>query len=392
MSFCPGPSSDLGVIRSVLGTVDCHVRTYSEAGYLALTGPQSFFPAALTILLTIYVALLGLRLMFGIGQARLADAPVMAMKIGLILTLTLNWTTFQTLVFDLTAKAPLEVARIVAAPARASGSDLASNPLNGLQVAYDQLALDAAAFGKAAGPNPQVLRGGEAAAASGLWKAQTALFMSTAGLMAIASIAVGVLTTIGPIFIALFLFDQTRGLFAGWLRAIIAASLTPMLCWITTAVLLVVIDPWLSQLAQQREGGALDLQTATILSSVIFIFATAQAALTFGAVVIAGGFQFSLGRHAAAPAAAQAATAVAAESITRAERLAMQLQRSSATQRLGLAGGGSGAGAGAGASAGGSAPGSAAAGQDLRPRAARIGDAYRREAHFDRFRKLDRSA
>jgi len=86
---CPDPSSGLGVIRSVLGTVDCHVQTYSEAGYHALTGPQSFFPTALTALLTIYVALLGLRLMFGIGPTRLLEAPVIALKIGAILALTL---------------------------------------------------------------------------------------------------------------------------------------------------------------------------------------------------------------------------------------------------------------------------------------------------------------
>ena len=383
MNACPGPSDNLGVIRSVLETVDCHVRLYSQSGYVALTGPQSFFPAALTAMLTIYVAILGFRLMFGWGNPRLSDAPMMALKIGLILTLTLNWTTFQTLVFDLADKAPIEVAQIISAPTQSSGG-LAADPLSGLQTAYDQITLDAAAFGKLAGPNPQILRGGEAAAADVLWRAQSALFMSTAGIMAIASIAVGVLATIGPIFIALFLFDQTRGLFAGWLRAMTAAALAPMICWITTTVLLVVISPWVAELTRTREAGAPDLQTATILSSVVFIFAAAQAALAIGGGMIAGGFQLGQGRQVQLSAPPPEAARREAEGISRVERLAFQLQHQAASNRLAVVGmetGGQARGAAASSAAQGAAQGEA-----------RVGEAYRRDAHFDRYRKAERSA
>ena len=117
---CPAPNVDAGVVKSVLSAVDCNVRYYSQAGYFALTGPDSVFPTALTLLLTLYVAIVGYRLLLGLGGARLADAPMMAVKIGFILALTLNWTAFQTLVFDVAIKAPVELARIVARPAAAS--------------------------------------------------------------------------------------------------------------------------------------------------------------------------------------------------------------------------------------------------------------------------------
>jgi type IV secretion system protein VirB6 len=320
----------------------------------------------------------------------------MALKIGLILTLTLNWATFQTLVFDLTTRAPLDVARIVAGPVRAGGSDLAASPLDGLQLTYDELALDAAAFGKAAGPNPQVLRGGEAAVASGLWKAQAILFMSTAGLLAMASVAVGVLATLGPIFIALFLFEETRGLFAGWLRAIATAALIPMLCWITTTIMLVVIDPWLTEMARGRLSGDLSVQTATVLSAVIFIFAAAQAALTFGAGVIAGGFQLGKAKAGPTVAPASAAPAAASQPISRPERLAMQLGALTSSRRLDVAGSAGGA---QGGRAGGpaavyasaaSASAASGAGGGMVP--LRVGDGYRRSAHLDRFRMHNRSA
>ena len=382
MAVCPAPDSGLGLVRSVLETVDCHAQAYSQAGYLALTGPHSIFSTALTMLLTIYVAVTGIRLMFGLGAARLTDAPVIALKIGVILSLTLSWSTFQTLVFGLSSRAPLQIAQTIAEPARSGSSSLAHDPIAGLQVAYDQLGQDAALFGQMAGPNPQILRGGEAAAAEGLWKAQAGLFMSTVGVLAISSIAVGVLAAVGPIFIALFLFAETRGLFAGWLRALIAAALAPMLCWITTTVLLVAIEPWLVELARGRDAGTPDLQTATVVSAVIFIFCAAQAALMGGVGLIASGFHLPVGRRAAAgPATAAAQAAVAASpALSRAERLASQMQSTMARERMAATAGASLAGGTAGAAFPPTRAALAAAG------------GYRRDAHFDRYRKLERKS
>jgi type IV secretion system protein VirB6 len=382
MNACPDPAANLGVVHSVLGAVECHVRTYSQAGYEALSGPQSFFPTALTLLLTIYIGLLGLRLMLGLGSARLMDAPLIALKIGFVLALTLNWTTFQTLVFDMTMRAPLDVARVVAAPATRGGSELASSPLDGLQAAYDQIGLDATALGKAAGPNPQILQGGAAAAAEGLWKAQRTLFMSTVGLIAISMIAVGVLAAVGPVFIALFLFEQTRGLFAGWLRALLAAALTPMLCWITTVVMLVAAEPWLVQLAQQREAGWLEPESAVTLSAIVFIFAAAQAALALGAGAIAAGFQLSLPRSARRAERASSPATQTAPTPSRPERLALQLQQSSALRvaRYSSSAGGATSGSAWNATV---PPGAVGAGAAGPPGA---GDRYRRAAVLDGLR------
>ena len=79
---------------------------------------------ALTVLMTIYVAWMGLRIMFGMG--RVSDMPWVALKIGAILALVTSWPLFQTLVFDVASKAPIELARIVTAPS-AAGSSLAGH-------------------------------------------------------------------------------------------------------------------------------------------------------------------------------------------------------------------------------------------------------------------------
>ena len=289
MNVCPGPADHLGAVRGVLASVDCQVQTYAKAGYLALTGPASFFPAALTSLLVIYVALIGFRLIFGIGQQRLADAPILALKLGLVLAVALNWATFQTLVFNLAADAPMDVAQLLGGPLRGGQSHLAADPVTGLQILYDELAGDAAAFGTQAGPNPLVLQGGDAAAAQKLWNAQNTLFLSTAGLLAVAMIAVGILATVGPVFIALALLAETSGLFFGWLRALVGAALVPLLGWTTTLILLVTVEPWVDELAAGRATGNLNPDLADTVCLMINVFAAAQAALVLGALVIASG-------------------------------------------------------------------------------------------------------
>ena len=142
MSVC-ATTTDLGVVRDVLTAVNCNTKSFARLGYESLTAAGSPFQAALTVALTIYVAVIGYRLLFGNG-ARLADGPTIALKIGAVLALVTSWSLFQTLVFDVAERAPLEIASIISAPMR--GSAMASDPVAGLQAAYDQLSETATAF------------------------------------------------------------------------------------------------------------------------------------------------------------------------------------------------------------------------------------------------------
>jgi type IV secretion system protein VirB6 len=318
-----------GVIRGVLGAVDCETRTFAQAGYSALTSTSSGFQFALTALLTIYVALIGYRMLFAANGARLSDAPGIALKIGAILALVTSWATFQTLVFDIAARAPGEIAAIVAAPLQQDRNSLAADPVGGLQAAYDQLSASAASFGKMAGPDAKAYSSPQAAAAQALSTASGVLFMTTAGLISAATLAIGVLTAVGPVFIALFLIPATRGLFAGWVRALAAAALTPLLGWLVIVLMLAVLEPWLLALARQRQFGDFDPQTAMSAAALVFVFGAGQVALLLSACVVAFGFRIR--RPAAAvkaPAPAVVRDPAAAPDVaSRAQRLAFDLHR-----------------------------------------------------------------
>ena len=322
-----------GVIRGVLGAVDCQTREFAESGYSALTSSSSGFQVALTALLTIYVALVGYRMLFAAGGARLSDAPGIALRIGAILALVSSWATFQTLVFDVAAKAPTEIAAVVTAPMAADRSSLAARPIEGLQIAYDQLTASAVAFGKVAGPTAKAYSSPEAAAAEALSTASGVLFMTTAGVIAAATLAIGVLTAVGPVFIALFLIPATRGLFSGWTRALIASALVLLLGWLGITLLLSVVEPWLNLLSEQRISGRLESQTATSTAALVFVFGVGQAGLVLGACVTAFGFRIrpsavGAARRVAAP--SQGEPAAPSHEASRVQRLAYDLQRDQA--------------------------------------------------------------
>jgi type IV secretion system protein VirB6 len=335
MNSCALVSSDLGVIRELLTVTRCNVGVFSEGAFRALTGPHSIFPLAVTMLLTIYVAVLGYRLLMGLGAPSLSEIPLIGLKIGTVLALTLNWTVFQTLVLDLSARAPTELASAIVGPQFA--------PLERLQTAYDQMRADQVAFTKLAqtdansstadGSNTNATNTNAAQAAGELSYATNALLAATGGLLAFATVVTGVLAMVGPIFLTLFLFESAGGLFAGWVRAIGAAALVPMLCWITTIILLATIEPRLDVLDQQKASGTLDASEALVTCFIVYVFAAAQFGLVIAAAIVAIGFRLPVRRKVETPAAVQATTVSvrAAASDTRIDQLVHALQRSSSS-------------------------------------------------------------
>lgn len=327
---CPS-YMDAGAIEGVMATIDCQTRAYAQGGYEALTQGSGLFGAALTLLLTIYVALIGWRLLFAPDGARLAEAPGAALRIGAILALVTNWSVFQTLVFDLADRAPVQIAAAVSAPwtSGGEGRSLAARPIEGLDQAHSELRRAAAAFGVRAPPNAKAYASAEAASAEALSLAADALMVMSVGVVGGAKLAIGVLTAVGPVFIALVLLNITRGVFFGWVRALAGASLSLMLGWALLVLLLVVLAPWLAALAQQREAQALEPRMATSLAALVLVFAVGQGVLIAAAWVAALGLRASgqaprVG-SAPVPAAAGPPPAPAPQFISRADRLAQAL-------------------------------------------------------------------
>jgi type IV secretion system protein VirB6 len=324
MSGC-ATVTDLGVVRDVLTAVDCNTKSFARLGYESLTASGSPFQTALTILLTIYVAVIGYRLLFGNG-ARLSDGPGIALKIGAVLALVSSWSLFQTLVFDMAERAPMEIAALISAPMR--GPALAADPVGGLQAAYDQLSATATAFAHPPKSIPDSAQASYAAASQALTLSANALFIASAGLIAVITIAIGLLTATGPLFIALFLFFETRGFFVGWVRALGACAFGLLSAWSLTVLMLHAVQPWLDALSDVGANGLADAHTGITAAIIVLVFCASQFGLLLAGIVIARGFRLPTARRTAtSQAAAPQAASMPLDMISRPARLAEQLGR-----------------------------------------------------------------
>jgi type IV secretion system protein VirB6 len=334
MSVC-STVTDLGVVRDVLTAVDCNTRSFAQLGYESLAAANSPFQAALTVALTIYVAVIGYRLLFGEG-ARLSDGPVIALKIGAVLALVTNWSLFQTLVFDVADRAPMQIASVISAPMRGHG--LAADPVAGLQASYDQLSQTAAAFAHPPKSVDEHAQANYATAAQALNMAANGLFIAGAGLISVLLIAIGLLTATGPLFIAMFLFFETRGLFVGWVRALAASAFGLLSAWSLTILTLHAVEPWLDSLADGGANGLADPHTGVTTAIIVLVFCAAQLGLMLAGITIARGFRLPSRASRSASRTATANTAPAAvplDMISRPARLAEQLAHQETTSFYG---------------------------------------------------------
>jgi type IV secretion system protein VirB6 len=320
--------TDMGLVRDVLTAVDCNTSHFARLGYESLTAAGSPFQTALTLFLTIYVAVIGYRLLFATGGARLSQSPGIALKIGAVLALVTSWSLFQTLVFDMAQRAPVEIAGVISAPLRSTDS-FAASPVAGLQSAYDQLTEAAAFFAsppKNIAPEQQTNYAG---AAQALSFAAKALFVASAGLIAVITIAIGLLTATGPLFITLFLFFETRGFFAGWVRALAAAAFGLLSTWTLTVLMLHAVRPWLEALSP---GGIPDARTGITTAIIVLIFSASQFGALLAGIAIARGFRVSAHRTAAPATAADIQVSSSPlDLISRPARLAEQLTQPAAS-------------------------------------------------------------
>ena len=180
--FCAVPDA-AGLIRGLLTSVDCNVQTMSEIGYRSVSGPNSQVGLALTALMTIYVAVLGLRLLLGLAPLRIGDLTLTVLKLGVVLALATNWPTYQKLVFDTLFHGPEQLAASMMTAIQPDGSVLRGNPFDALQTAYDRLQLAAGYFTRIATPGASPMTGGAAFAAFALNSSSYLLMLTTLGVV-----------------------------------------------------------------------------------------------------------------------------------------------------------------------------------------------------------------
>jgi len=231
MTGCPSLSGEAtDGIASALRVVDCQTAQATSIAFGRLFGAHGALLPALTIGLTIYVALLALALLTGRTRIGLAALTPRMLALGLVLTFATSWAAYQSVVWNIASGAPDEIASLLIG-SRGSATLAFADRLDALFVAVADAAHQASQPGQPTdtGITPAAATVGTFSASTVLWLSATMLLLGTVGVLLTAKIALAALLALGPVFIVLALFPATRSLFEGWLKAATLFALVPLL-------------------------------------------------------------------------------------------------------------------------------------------------------------------
>ena len=273
---CPTIITGDVFLTRVLAHLDCQAQAIGTYGYQALGQAGAPGATIATGLLTLFVALFGIRLLFGPAPGA-RDVVYDVLRIGIVLTLAFSWPAFHTLVYDVVVNGPAELATSIAGTGESRGM-LAR--LQGVDSSIVRLIETGTGrysgeFLNTEGPGGNFAGTGLQDDAAFGWS--RLLFLgSTIGSIGLLRLLAGVLLALAPVMAALLLFEATRGLFAGWLRGLVLAMLGMLGVSVVLVVELAVIEPWLVDALRVRALGYATPATPIELFAMTFAFTVLQ--------------------------------------------------------------------------------------------------------------------
>lgn len=224
MSVCDALTSTAadGTLQAIRA-VDCLANETAALGFARLFGSQGSLLSGLTILLTLFIAIFALALLTGRTRIGVSVLTPQVFLLGAVLTFATSWVAYQSVIWNLAVAAPDELAGTLLGMSGSAVEVFAGRldqVLAVISAAADAVNTPAAGAAQAAQ--------GSFSPANLMWLAALLLMLGTVGVIVVARIALGVLLAVGPVFIVLALFSGTRGLFAGWLRAVVLTGITPL--------------------------------------------------------------------------------------------------------------------------------------------------------------------
>jgi type IV secretion system protein VirB6 len=291
VSSCPtfgdgGPSG----IAEALRVVDCMSGEAASFAFGRLFGSDALLGQALTAALTLYIAFYAIGLLTGRTSLSVSALTPRMMTLGIALTFATSWVAYQSVIWNLLVGAPDQIASLLIGTS-GSATSLFADRLDKIfaVVAQAAAATEAAAFGK---PDTGSLASGPDL----LWLSALLLLLGTVGVLLVARIALAAMLALGPIFIICGLFEGSRGLFEGWLKAAVLFAITPLLAVLIGGATIAMLSPMLDSLAAAGGQVPLRLTTTLFLAAAVYCALMALCLKIAGTMVAGWRLPFSAGR------------------------------------------------------------------------------------------------
>ena len=281
---CPSVSTGAEFLVRALAHLDCQAQTLGSFGFQSLAAAGSPAALALTGLLTLFVAIYGIRLLFGPG-----DEPrglvTAVLKIGIVLTIAASWPAWRVVAYDTVLYGPAEIAAAIM-PSSTLPSPQAGLPqrLQGIDTGLAEITF--AGTGRIVeGPiDPGFAREFQSVALAdeaGYGWSRPIFLATTLGSLGVLRISAGLLLAIAPLMAGLLLFDFTRGLFAGWLRGLAFVAVASLGVTLLLSVQIAVMEPWLVDVLSLRNLREITPRAPTEALALVLAFAIAMVGMLF---------------------------------------------------------------------------------------------------------------
>ena len=285
---CPALDIEGGGLSQALRAVDCRTGEGTQIAFGRLFGEHGALLPALTGLLTLYVALFAIGMLTGRTRLGVAALTPRMLTLGMVLTFATSWLAYQHVVWTLAVGAPDQLATMIAGT-HGSATDAFADKLDMVFTAIADSTRQtptsaiSAAGATANGASPT---GISILSAQGLlWISGLMLLVGTVGVLVTAKVALAALLALGPVFIVLVLFPGTRGLFEGWLKAVVSSALVPLFTVLIGGATLTLIAPLIRNALMDSSEVATRSATALFLAACVYSALMLIVARTAGTIV-----------------------------------------------------------------------------------------------------------
>ena len=271
---CDLAAQEVGAgVTAALTAVDCIASEVSEQAFLRLSeGPMG---TLLPILLTFFVAFFGISLMLGRSNLSLRALAPRIVTIGLVVTFATSFAAFSAVFYNAFVLTPDWLAGILTS-SEGSATVTFAQKLDVVFIAVQEASTGQTDINVFSPPGM-------------MWLGALLLLLGTVGLLVTARIGLALLLAVGPIFAVLALFNQTRGLFTGWLKGMLMLSLTPLFAVVGGSIMLEMAVPILAALV--ATPGEINQQAAMAFFVVGFVHCMLMLMALITSAVMVGKWQ-----------------------------------------------------------------------------------------------------
>ncbi|MDH7637788.1 type IV secretion system protein [Sphingomonas oryzagri] len=274
MNACPALDIETGGLAQALRAIDCRTGEGTQIAFGRLFGDHGALIPALTILLTLYVAIFAIGLLTGRTRLGIGSLTPRMLTLGMVLTFATSWLAYQNVIWMLAVGAPDQLASVIAGThgsATAAFADKLDVVFQAIaDSTHQQNAQNAVAAANATG-NGASSTGISILSPQGMmWISGLMLLVGTVGVLVTAKVALAALLALGPVFIVLAIFPATRGLFEGWLKAVVSSALTPLFTVLIGGAAISLITPLIRDALMDSTEVASKSATALFLAACVY--------------------------------------------------------------------------------------------------------------------------